>query len=87
MAAAGVLTSFRALLELVRAGVRATVRVEADDGGEEEAGLLGDELLAGGRGQLGLELQDLLLLDVGHLQLRRPHVLALQGETRRVISI
>ena len=53
--------------------------VEADDGGEEEAGLLGDELLAGGRGQLGLELQDLLLLDVGHLQLRRPHVLALPG--------
>ena len=50
-------------------------RVHGDDGGEEQAGLLRDDLLAAGRRQLGLELQDLLLFNLGHLQLGSPHLL------------
>ena len=66
------------LLELLQnAGGRPTERshrVHGDDGGEEEAGLLRDDLLAAGRRQLGLELQDLLLFNLGHLQLSCAHL-------------
>ncbi len=52
-----------------------THRVHRDDRGEEQAGLFCDDLLAAGRRQLALELQDLLFFNLGHLQLCGSHLL------------
>ncbi len=49
--------------------------VHRDDRGKEEAGLLRDDLLAAGRRQLALEFEDLLLFNLGHLQLCGSHLL------------
>jgi hypothetical protein len=66
------------LLELLQDAGRGppqrTHRVHRDDRGEEQAGLFGDDLLAAGRRQLALEFQDLLLFNLGHLQLCGSHL-------------
>ena len=47
---------------LLRGSPERATWAEADDCGEQEAALLSDQLLGGGRCQLRLKLQDLLLL-------------------------
>ena len=60
------------LLELLQHGLwraaERTVGVHGGDGGQQQGGLLGDQLLAGGRRRLRLELQDLLLLQLADLE-------------------
>ena len=53
------------------------VMVDANDGAEKVTVLLSDQLLGRGSRQLGLKLQDLLLIDVSHLELLGPHLVAL----------
>ena len=44
-----------------------SVGVHGGDGGQQQGGLLSDQLLGGGSRQLRLELQDLLLLQLADL--------------------
>ena len=53
---------------LLRRSPQWPVRVESNDGGQQEAALLCDQLLGGGRSQLRFKLQNLLLLQLAHLR-------------------